>query len=324
MRFSIILKSIILFLQKIILMIRIAIHGGAGTIEPSMITPEKEQAYKSSLEIAMRIGYDVLSHNGTALDAVEAAVISLENNHLFNAGKGAVYNHDGRHDLDASLMCGATLKAGAVSGIQHILNPVSLCRKIIDHSDHVFLSGEGAEIFAEMQGMEKVPNHIFDDNFRYEQYQLSLKEDAVFLDHVSEKKFGTVGAVALDMYGNIAASTSTGGMTNKKYGRVGDTPMIGSGTYANNNTCAVSCTGHGEFFIRSVVAYDISCMMEYKGYSLKQACEEVVKKKLVNIGGEGGVIALDPNGNIELCFNSTGMYRGSMGDGLDTFVGIYK
>jgi L-asparaginase / beta-aspartyl-peptidase len=305
-------------------MIRLAIHGGAGTIEPHMLTPEKEKAYKDGLNEALSAGYSLMTKGGTAVDAVELAVKILEDNDLFNAGKGAVYTHEGKHELDASIMCGHTLKAGAVTGIQHISNPVVLSRNVMDHSEHVFLAGAGAEEFGFKIGMDKITNMMLDNDFRYNQWQQALKDDTITLDHTSQKKFGTVGAVALDSYGNIAAATSTGGMTNKKYGRVGDTPMIGAGTYANNNTCAVSCTGHGEFFIRAVVAYDISCLMEYKGYTLKQACEEVVLNKLVKIGGEGGIIALDPNGNIELCFNSSGMYRGSIGEGIETFVGIYK
>jgi L-asparaginase / beta-aspartyl-peptidase len=305
-------------------MIRLAIHGGAGTIEPHMLTPDKEKAYKDGLNEALAKGYEIMTKGGTAVDAVELAVKILEDNDLFNAGKGAVYTHEGKHELDASIMCGQTLKAGAVSGVQHIANPIVLSRNVMDHSEHVFLAGAGAEEFGFKMGMEKITNMTLDNEFRYNQWQQALKDDTITLDHTSEKKFGTVGAVALDQYGNIAAATSTGGMTNKKYGRVGDTPMIGAGTYANNNTCAVSCTGHGEFFIRSVVAYDISCLMEYKGLSLKEACEEVVLNKLVKIGGEGGIIALDAKGNIELCFNSSGMYRGSIGEGIETFVGIYK
>ena len=304
----------------------IAIHGGAGTILKSTMTLEKETSYKKALEEAIIAGESILKKGGYAIDAVEAAILKLEDNPLFNAGKGDVFTHDGKHEMDASLMSGKDLMAGAVAGVSNIKNPVSLARAIMDKSEHVFLAGQGAMEFAKKNNIEFKPDEYFYVQMRYEQLQEALKSDTILLDHTvdKEKKFGTVGAVVLDIHGNLAAGTSTGGMTNKKHGRVGDTPMIGAGTYANNNTCAVSCTGHGELFIRSVVAYDISCLIEYKGFTLKQACDLVVQDKLVKIGGEGGLIALDKNGNIELPFNSEGMYRAKKSSDTDMYIGIYK
>lgn len=304
----------------------IAIHGGAGTILRSAMTAEKETAYKKALEDALIAGENILSKGGPSLDAVEAAIRSLEDNPLFNAGKGAVFTHDGKHEMDASLMNGKDLMAGAVAGVSNIKNPVSLARAVMEKSEHVFLAGQGAMEFAKKNHIEFAPDEYFYTQMRYEQLQQALQSDTVILDHTEKdhKKFGTVGAVALDNNGNLAAGTSTGGMTNKKHGRVGDTPLIGAGTYANNATCAISCTGHGEFFIRSVVAYDVSCLMEYKGLSLKQACDKVVMDKLVKIGGEGGLIALDARGNIELPFNSEGMYRASKKQNNDIYIGIYR
>lgn len=305
-------------------MISLAIHGGAGTIEPELLTPERKEQYEAGLKAALHAGYSILESGGTSLDAVSAAIQSLEDNTLFNAGKGAVFNHIGKNELDASIMCGKTLMAGAVSGLKHIKNPIALAKAVMEKSEHVFLYGEGAEEFAQAQHFELVDPSYFYDEFRYQQWQNALKEGVITLDHVDEKKFGTVGAVALDHAGNLAAGTSTGGMTNKKFGRIGDTPMIGAGTYANNQNCAISCTGHGEFFIRAVVAHDIACLMEYKGYSLKQACDEVVMNKLVKLGGEGGLIAIDVQGNIELPFNSSGMYRGMKSDNGVEFIGIFR
>jgi L-asparaginase / beta-aspartyl-peptidase len=314
--------------------ITLAIHGGAGTILPSMLTPQLEAEYKKGLNDALNAGYTVLQNAGSALDAVQAAVQSLEDCVLFNAGRGSVFTNAGTHEMDACLMEGKTLAAGAVSGVRGIKNPIVLCRTIMDKSGHVFLSGDGAQDFARQQGFDIQEDKFFFNQYRYDQwqeikdsefYQLDHKEDNLkdSLVH-SDKKFGTVGAVALDTYGNIAAATSTGGMTNKRFGRVGDSPVIGSGNYANNNTCAISCTGHGEFFLRAVVAYDISCLMEYKGFTLQQACEEVVLKKLVDFGGEGGIIAVDTQGNYQLCYNSEGMYRGVRTSSGDDMVAIYK
>lgn len=304
----------------------IAVHGGAGTILRSAMTTEKEIAYEKGLVEAVILAEEILKKGGTALDAVEAAVRSLEDCPLFNAGRGAVFTHDGKHEMDASVMDGKELRAGAVAGVKNIKNPVSLARAVMQETEHVFLAGDGAMQFAKKINAETRPDDYFFTQMRYEQLQEALQGDKVVLDHTVtvEKKFGTVGAVALDVNGNLAAATSTGGMTNKRYGRIGDTPMIGAGTYANNNTCAISCTGHGEFFIRSVVAYDISCLMEYKGLSLKEACDIVVNKKLVETGGEGGLIAIDAKGNIELPFNSEGMYRAAKKSDEEMFIGIYE
>ncbi len=287
----------------------LAIHGGAGTILRSTMTSELQQQYEGGLSAALDAGLSVLKAGGSSLDAVQAAVISLEDFSMFNAGKGSVFNNTGKHEMDAAIMDGATLDAGAVSGISNVKNPVTLARTIMEKSEHVLLCGQGAEQFAKLNGLDFENDEYFYNELRYQQWQQALKDDRVQLDH-TEKKFGTVGAVALDIHGNLAAATSTGGMTNKKYGRMGDSPIIGAGTYANNNTCAISCTGHGELFMRSVVAYDISCLMEYRGLSLQEACDIVVHDKLVKIGGEGGLIAVDKHGNIELPFNSEGMYRG--------------
>ncbi len=302
----------------------IAIHGGAGTILQSTMSAEKEAAYKKALEEAIVSGENILKAGGSSLDAVESAIRSLEDCPLFNAGKGAVFTNEGKNEMDASVMEGKTLMAGAVTGVKNIKNPISLAKAVMQQSEHVFLSGEGAMEFAKKVNAKFEPDDYFFVQQRYDQLLQAKETDTIVLDHTNEKKFGTVGCVALDVEGNLAAGTSTGGMTNKKYGRVGDSPMIGAGTYANNNTCAISCTGHGEFFIRSVVAYDISCLMEYKGLSLKEACDIVVMKKLVKIGGEGGLIALDSNGNIELPFNSDGMYRARKKQDEELFIGIYK
>ena len=308
----------------------IAIHGGAGTILRTNMTNEIEQKYKMALHESILAGENILLNSGLAIDAVEAAIRSLENNPLFNAGRGSVFSHEGEHEMDASIMNGKDLMAGAVAGVKNVKNPITLAKSVMQHSNHVFMAGQGAEVFAKQLNIEMAPNEYFFEQMRYDQLIQAKSNDRIELDHVDnkfengEKKFGTVGAVALDVFGNISAGTSTGGMTNKKHGRVGDTPIIGAGTYANNQTCAVSCTGHGEFFIRSVVAYDISCLIEYKGFSLKEACNLVVKDKLVKIGGEGGLIALDARGNIELCFNSEGMYRASKKSNEDVYIGIYK
>ena len=282
----------------------IAIHGGAGTILRTNMTNEIEKKYKTALNDSILAGENILLNSGLAIDAVEASIRSLENNPLFNAGRGSVFSHEGEHEMDASIMNGKDLMAGAVAGVKNVKNPITLAKSVMQHSNHVFMAGQGAEVFAKQLNIEMAPNEYFFEQMRYDQLIQAKASDTIHLDHVDnkfengEKKFGTVGAVALDVFGNISAGTSTGGMTNKKHGRVGDTPIIGAGTYANNQTCAVSCTGHGEFFIRSVVAYDISCLIEYKGFSLKEACNLVVKDKLVKIGGEGGLIALDAKGNI--------------------------
>lgn len=308
----------------------LAIHGGAGTILKSTMTPEKELAYKNGLQDAIEAGESILKSGGSAFDAVETAIIQLENNPLFNAGKGAVFTNNGTHEMDASIMNGKDLMAGAVAGVQGIKNPIALARAVMEQSEHVLLTGNGAMEFAKKVNAQFENEDYFFVQLRYDQLQQAKQSNSMILDHTEdkiengEKKFGTVGCVALDLQGNLAAGTSTGGMTNKKFGRVGDSSIIGAGTYANNNTCAISCTGHGELFIRSVVAYDISCLMEYKNLSLKEACDIVVMDKLVKIGGEGGLIALDAKGNIVLPFNSDGMYRASKKQNEDIFIGIYK
>lgn len=307
----------------------IAIHGGAGTILRNLMTAEKEQAYTTGLSNAIEAGNSILKNGGSSIDAVEAAVKSLEDFPLFNAGRGAVFTNKGTHEMDASIMDGNALEAGAVSGISLAKNPVSLARAVKEKSGHVFLCGNEAEAFGKTVGIAFQDESYFYTEERYKQWQDVKDSDTYQLDHsdkieTGERKFGTVGAVALDMHGNIAAATSTGGMTNKRFGRIGDSPIIGAGTYANNKTCAISCTGHGEFFIRAVVAYDISCLMEYKGYTLKQACDYVVKDKLVKFGGEGGLVAIDALGNIELPFNSEGMYRAWSVEGENTHVKIYE
>ena len=302
--------------------ISIAIHGGAGTILRSIMTAELQSSYEQALRIAAEAGYNILDGGGSCLDAVAAAVVSLEDCPLFNAGRGAVFNNKGGHEMDAAIMTGSTLAAGGVCGVAHVKNPVLLARAIMEQSGHVLLCGAGAEAFARQQQLQMEDDAYFYTAQRYQQWQDALKADVVQLDH-SAKKYGTVGAVALDKQGNLAAATSTGGLTNKKFGRIGDSPIPGAGTYANNNTCAISCTGVGELFIRSVVAYDISCLMEYKGLSLKEACDLVVYDKLVKIGGEGGLVAVDKYGNIEMPFNSEGMYRACRNsDGRDE-VKIY-
>ena len=288
----------------------IAIHGGAGTISPSTMTPQKETAYKQALQAALTAGYKVLEAKGSALEAVTHAVIELENTPLFNAGRGSVFTYDGKHEMDASVMNGKNGLAGAVAGVRNVKNPVLLANAVMEHTDFVFLHGSGAEELARVQQLTFCDDQYFFDDFRYQQWKEVKGSDTTKLDHSNEKKFGTVGAVAKDIEGNLAAATSTGGMTNKRYSRIGDTPVIGAGTYANNSTCAVSCTGHGEYFIRAVVAYDIHCLMEYNGLSLKEACEKVVLDKLVKSGGEGGIIAIDQTGVPQLIFNSEGMYRG--------------
>lgn len=303
----------------------IALHGGAGTILRSAMTPEKEAAYNAALQTALNIGYAILENGGSALDAVEQTVVSLEDCPLFNAGRGSVFTADGKHEMDASIMDGLTRDAGAVSMVSGVRNPIALARLVMAESGHVMLAGEGAMDFARSMKVPFEPESYFHDDFRWNQWQEMRGTDGFQLDHSVKKdeKFGTIGAVALDQHGNIAAATSTGGMTNKKFGRIGDSPIIGAGTYAHNKTCAVSCTGSGEFFIRGVVAYDVSCLMEYKGLSLQAACDEVVKHRLMEIGGDGGLVALDAAGNIALVFNTEGMYRGCRDSAGRNEIGIY-
>ena len=304
----------------------IAIHGGAGTLVKGLMTPELEAEYKAALQNALTQGYAVLEKGASALDAVEVAVRLLEDSPLFNAGKGSVFTAEGTHEMDAAIMNGENLKAGAVSLITGIKNPVSLARDIMDKSYHVFLAGEGAMQFAKSSGYTIESPDYFYDEVRYKQWQGIKDSDNFQLDHSVKKdgKFGTVGAVACDQKGNIAAATSTGGMTNKKWGRVGDSPMIGAGTYANNNTCAVSCTGSGEYFIRGVVAYDVSCLMEHKGMSVEEASNEVINNRILKIQGDGGLIAIDTKGNIAMPFNTEGMYRACKTSSGKEVIAIYK
>lgn len=304
----------------------IAIHGGAGTLVKGLMTQELEQQYKSALKASREAGFKILEGGGSAVDAVEIAVKLLEDSPLFNAGKGSVFTAEGTHEMDAAIMEGKYRNAGAVSLISGIKNPVSLAKDIMEKSEHVFLAGEGAMQFAKELDYKLEDAKYFFDDFRHKQW-LEIKDtDSFQLDHSTKKesKFGTVGAVACDKDGNIAAATSTGGMTNKKWGRVGDAPMIGAGNYANNKTCAVSCTGSGEFFIRGVVAYDVSCLMEHKGMTVQEASEEVIHKRILEINGDGGLIAVDAKGNIAMPFNTEGMYRAAKSSkGLD-IISIYK
>jgi beta-aspartyl-peptidase (threonine type) len=285
-----------------------------------MMNTEQEALYHTGLKNALDKGYDVLKEGGAAIDAVIAAIVCMEDNPIFNAGRGSVFTKKGLHEMDAAIMDGSTLAAGAVAGVRNIKNPIKLAHEVMVHSGHVFLSGSGANEFALKQGLESAPDEYFFNKSRYDQWVKIRDSDFTQLDHEednlkgplpnTEHKFGTVGAAACDKDGNLAAGTSTGGMTNKRFGRIGDSPVIGAGTYANNRTCAVSCTGHGEYFLRSVVAYDVSCLIEYKGLSLSEACNTVIKNKLLKMGGEGGLIAVDSKGNFDFCFNSAGMYRG--------------
>ncbi|HPH86594.1 MAG TPA: isoaspartyl peptidase/L-asparaginase [Ferruginibacter sp.] len=310
----------------------LVIHGGAGTILKSDMTPELEKAYIKGLDDALNAGYAVLEQGGTATNAIKAAIVVLEDNLLFNAGRGSVFTKKGVQEMDAAIMEGQTLEAGSVAGVRNVRNPIELAAEVMINSNHVFLSGKGANDFAIKQGIKLEPDEYFFSQFRYDQWKEMRDSDNYSLDHthqgleelMKDKKFGTVGAAACDSAGNIAAATSTGGMTNKKYGRIGDSPIIGAGTYANNKTCAISCTGHGEPFIRAVAAYDVSCLMEYKGMSLQQAMNEVVNVKLVQMQGEGGMIGVDAKGNTAMLFNSAGMYRAMKNSQGDVLIGIYK
>ncbi len=298
----------------------LVIHGGAGNITPAIMNKEQEAQYHEGLKEALDKGYDVLRHGGAAMDAIVMAISTLEDNPLFNAGRGAVFTKKGINEMDAAVMDGSNLAAGAIAGVRNIKNPIKLAREVMLHSGHVFLSGSGAGEFALNQGIEMATDEYLFNKSRYDQWVEIRDSDFYQLDHKEDNlkgplpntdhKFGTVGAVACDEHGNIAGGTSTGGMTNKRFGRIGDSPVIGAGTYANNKTCAISCTGHGEYFLRAVVAHDVSCIMEYKGLSLQEACAMVIKDKLKKMGGEGGLIAVDAKGNYDFCFNSAGMYRG--------------
>lgn len=295
------------------------------------VSPEREKAYHEKLSEALSAGYGILTKGGTAVDAVEAAVRVLEDCPLFNAGKGSVFNSEGKNQMDAAIMNGKNLKAGAIAEVETIRNPVTAAKTVMEHSKHVLLASQGAEKFAKEQGLEIVDPSYFFDQERYDQWLATKDKDInswagdsiPVPDGKSEKKYGTVGAVALDSQGNLAAATSTGGINNKKFGRVGDCPIIGAGTYANNKTCAVSCTGEGEFFIRNVVAYDISALMEYKNMPLNQATNEVMKK-VAQIGGEGGLVSLDNQGTISTPFNTSSMFRGWIDTKGEKFTGIFR
>ena len=304
----------------------LAIHGGAGTLVKGMMTPDLETQYKIALQNALDKGFSILEKGGTAIDAIEKAVITLEDSPLFNAGKGSVFTANETHEMDASFMDGKTLNAGAVSLITGIKNPIRLAKDVMEKSEHVFLAGKGAVEFAKANGYTIEDESYFYDEFRHMQWLKIKDSDSFQLDHSAKKdsKFGTVGAVACDQNGNIAAATSTGGMTNKKWGRVGDSPMIGAGNYANNKTCAVSCTGSGEFFIRAVVAYDVSCLMEHKNMSLKDASNEVIHNRILKINGDGGLIAVDSKGNIAMPFNTEGMYRACKSSNGKEEISIYR
>lgn len=306
--------------------IAIAIHGGAGTILKSSMTPEKEQAYSEALTRARDKGYKILKEGGTSQEAVVAAIKLLEDSPLFNAGVGAVYNYEEEHELDASVMDGATRKAGAVASVKRIKNPIDLAIDVMDNSDHVFLAGEGAEEFAISQNYKLVENNIFNTQRRLEAVKAAKAKMQVKKDWYVEQDFryGTVGAVALDKSGNLFAGTSTGGMTAKRFGRIGDAPIIGAGTFADNQSCAVSATGHGEYFIRYNVAADICARVEYQGKSIEQAGKEVLFDELLPAGGTGGVIIVDPKGNVAMPFNTAGMYRASIDSKGNKNVQIYK
>lgn len=312
----------------------IAIHGGAGTLSRSNISPEQEAAYHAALAEILRAGQRVLAEGGSALDAVSLAVDLLEDNPLFNAGHGAVFTSAESHELDAAVMDGRDLRAGAVACVSRIKRPLRAARAVMEHSEHVLMAGPGAEAFAASQGLELVDPSYFSTEFRRAQLKRAQAADVTVLDHDGgqdqrpldeTRKFGTVGAVALDAQGNLAAATSTGGMTNKRPGRVGDSPLIGAGTYADNRTAAISCTGSGEMFIRANAAFDVCARMAYGGQSLAQAAEAVVMQALPAIDGRGGLIAVDAQGHVSLPFNTEGMYRGSMRVGdAEPFTAIFR
>lgn len=312
------------------------VHGGAGTILKKNMTPALENAYTEALRQALLAGYHALESGQSSVDAVERAIWVLEDNPLFNAGKGAVFTHDGRNELDASIMYGKTLEAGAVAGVSHVKHPISAARKVMEQSEHVMMVGQGAEIFAKEVGLDMVDSGYFYTKERYEALQKAIRQDSLkaVLDHGSKQslrlgienrdhKFGTVGCVALDKQGHLAAGTSTGGMTNKKYGRVGDSPIIGAGTYCDDRTAGISCTGWGEFFIRAVVAKSVSDLMEYKGSSIAEASKAMIDK-VGDLGGDGGLIALDKEGQMAMPFNTEGMYRGAITEDGKIEIEIYK
>lgn len=312
--------------------IALVLHGGAGAIKKENMPDSLEQKYLHILDSAITLGYGMLESGDEAIDVVTTIIQIFEDSPLFNAGKGAVFTHDETNELDASIMMGNTLNAGAIAGVKHVKNPILLAKDVMLHSEHVMMSGKGAENFSDERGLEKVDAAYFRVESRLESLRKvkaraakKAQNKASFYDDVlKDDKFGTVGCVALDQQGNIVAGTSTGGMTNKRWGRIGDSPIIGAGTYANNKTCGVSSTGWGEFFIRGVVAYDISALMEYGGKSLSDASNLVIQKKLPEIGGSGGIIALDANGNVSMEFNTDGMYRAAINGKGQKEVAIYK
>lgn len=319
--------------------IALAIHGGAGTILRSKMTAELEAEYRAGLQAALETGWKVLNSGGSSLDAVEMTVCELENYPLFNAGHGAVFTHDGKIELDASIMNGANLRAGAVAFVKNVKNPIKLARLVMERTEHILLAGDGANQFAKEMNAEFAPDEYFFTEHRYQQLIEARRQGIIQLDHTADeaklieksseieteikKPIGTVGAVACDSSGNLAAATSTGGMTNKKFGRVGDTPIVGAGTYADNETCAVSCTGHGEYFMATSAAFDVAARMKYKNLDLETAASETIEY-LREIGGEGGLIAVDNQGNVTLPFNSDGMYRGFITTGGDLKIDIYR
>ena len=306
-------------------MYALALHGGAGTIARASLTPADEQQYRAALEAALTIGYNMLRDGTAALDVVEATVRSLEDCPLFNAGRGAVFTHEGHHEMDAALMDGHTKLAGAVTGVRQVQNPIRAARLVMEKTEHVLLGYPGADELAREYGLPLQPAEYFFTQKRFDQLQDAIAAGKMQLDHAADSnwKKGTVGAVARDQHGHLAAATSTGGMTNKRYSRIGDTPLIGAGTWADAR-CAISCTGNGEYFIRAVASYDVACLMEYGGLSLEEAARIVVQDKLAPVGGEGGLIAIDAEGNVTLPFNSEGMYRASRREGGEALVAIYK
>jgi len=304
----------------------IVIHGGAGALEPGRYTPEEETAYKAKLTEALDLGYGVLETGGSALDAIEIAIMTMEDSPLFNAGKGSVFTREGKNELDASIMDGKTRNAGAVAGVTKVKNPIKLARAVMENSEHVMFAREGAEEFAKEQGLEFVPKRYFKTDRRWDSFKRALKKEKE--EKLGELpvdfKWGTVGAVALDDNGNLAAGTSTGGMTLKRYGRVGDAPIIGAGTFADNNSCGVSSTGHGEYFMRLTIARDVCAQVEYGAKSVEDAANDVIHNRLENLGGDGGVIVLGADGDVAMVFNSAGMFRGVKRNGDTAEVAIYK
>jgi beta-aspartyl-peptidase (threonine type) len=310
--------------------ITLIIHGGAGAIKRGYLTTEQEKDYKIKMTEALVTGYEVLAKGGKSIDAVMKTINIMENSPLFNAGKGAVLTHTGKVSMDASIMQGNDLNAGAVAGVQHVKNPILAARLVMDSSVHVMLSGSGADEYARVNGLEMEDNAYFITAKRLRSLKRAMGKDSILLesadksDFIDDYKFGTVGCVALDQYGNIAAGTSTGGMTNKKYGRIGDSPIIGAGTYADNATCGVSCTGHGEYFIRLSIARNMADLMAYKKLSINEAAEEVIQNQLTMLGGTGGLVALDKNGNHVWEFNTPGMFRGLISEGKEVVVEFYE